>query len=308
MNSLTLALSGGGAKGAAHAGVLAVLAEARLPVAAIAGTSAGGVVAVLHGLGYSPAAIRDYFAETNLLDVWELDSTRRAIFGVEKIRARVRAMVGDKTFADLALPVTVVAVDANSGRQARVNSGRLDEALLATTAIPGIFTPLIRERMTLVDGGVMNPLPVDVARALGSPVVAVDILHDAAPPDTGIQLFESRGPMRYATEVGRRLGLLGIVEAMHYASGLATQQLTEYNLRLNPPDVLLRPQVGPIGLFAFDLADAAFKQGEQAARAALPQLKALARPRLNSAAAWRMQLKAIWLRVQANIQYDSSQQ
>ncbi len=101
---LTLALTGGGAKCAAHAGVLSVLAEAGLPVGGLAGVSAGGLVAVPYGLGYSPAAIRDLTAETHLLDVWELARTRRGVFGEAGIRARLSALLGEHTFAGLNWP------------------------------------------------------------------------------------------------------------------------------------------------------------------------------------------------------------
>ncbi|MBI4316466.1 MAG: patatin-like phospholipase family protein [Chloroflexi bacterium] len=292
--SFTLALAGGGAKCAAHAGVLAAFEEAQLPVSAIAGVSAGGLVAVLYGLGLSPAAIRDYVAGTNLLDVWEMDLTRRAIFGVERVRAHVRAAAGDKTFADLRFPVVVIAADLRTGREVRLRTGRLDEALLATMAIPGIFTPIAREGLTLVDGGIVNPLPVDAARALGSPVVAVDLLYHGAPTGESTQLFEARGPMRYATELARRLQLTGIMDSAHQAALISAHRLVEYSLNAAPPDVLLRPEAGRVGLFAFDLAGYAFQQGRAAAGLAMPQLQALAHP---PAPEWQTRLSRLWRQV-----------
>src|SRR5574337_759687 len=114
---LTLALSGGGAKCVAQAGVLAVLEEARLPVGALVGISGGGLVALLYAAGLSPHAIRDYFANMSLLEVWEFDPARKALFGEAKIRARLRGAVGDKTFADLRIPTTVITADMNTGPQ-----------------------------------------------------------------------------------------------------------------------------------------------------------------------------------------------
>jgi len=116
----------------------------------LAGVSGGGLVAALSGLGFSASAIRDAIADTHLLEVWELDPARRALFGPEKIRARLRALVGDKTFADLKLPVVLVAVDLRAGREVHLASGRLDDAILATMAIPGLFTPVETGGMTLV--------------------------------------------------------------------------------------------------------------------------------------------------------------
>jgi NTE family protein len=285
---LSLALSGGGAKCAAQIGVLAVLDEAQFPVGALAGASGGGMVAILHGLGLPPQAILEHFANTHLLDVWDLDHERRAIFGAEKIRARIRSIVGNKTFADLSVPVTAVAADLVTKQEVDINSGSLEDAMLATMAIPLVFAPVERGSAILIDGGGVNPLPVDVARRQGPRVVAVDVLHDSCHSPTS-QIFEARGPMRYANEVVRRLGMATILNSGYEAVSLVTMRLAELSLRLTPPDVLLQPAVGSVGLFAFDLAYQAYQAGEASARAALPELEALARPsaRTRLASAWR---------------------
>ena len=195
--------------------MLAVLEEAHLPVGAMVGLSGGGLVALLYASGLSPQAIRDYIANTSLLEVWELDPTRRALFGEAKIRARLRQAVGGKTFADLRIPTTVIAVDLNTNREIHLNSGLVEDAMLATMAIPGLFPPVSRDGMTLADGGTLNQLPVDVARELGPRVVAVDVLYHYDPEEPN-HIFESRGPMRYATEIGRRLGMTAMVEAAYH--------------------------------------------------------------------------------------------
>jgi NTE family protein len=274
---LTLALSGGGAKCAAQAGVLAALEEARLPVGALVGISGGGLVALLYAAGHPPHAIRDYIANTSLLEVWDLDPARKSLFGEAKIRARLRAAVGSKTFADLRLPATVITADMNTGREVHLNSGSVEDAMLATMAIPGLFPTVNWEGMRLCDGGVVNPMPVDAARKLGPRVVAVDVLHHYEAEEPA-HIFESRGPLRYATEAGRRLGLTDMFAAIYVGMRLMSNRLCEYNLQLNPPDVLIRPEVGKVGLFATDMAGYAFEMGQAAARLALPQLEALAHP------------------------------
>jgi NTE family protein len=160
--------------------------------------------------------------------------------------------------------------------------------MLATMAIPVIFAPVVHGSVTLVDGGIINPLPVDVARRQGPRVVAVDVLHDSL-HTAASQIFEARGPMRYADEVVRRLGMKAMLDSANEAVTLLTLRLAELGLRLYPPDVLLQPPVGSVGLFAFDLANQAFQAGEAAARAALPELEALAHPsaRARLASAWR---------------------
>jgi len=288
---ITLALSGGGARCAAHAGVLSVLDDVRIPVEAIAGVSGGGLVGVLYALGYSPITIRDYFADTQLLDVWEFDASRRAMFGTEKIRARTRQMVGDKTFADLKFPVTLIATDLYSGREVHLTRGSLLDAILATTAIPAVIAPQKINGMLLVDGGVVNPLPVNVARRMGKRVVAVELGSHNRSPDQYTQLFEARGPMQVATEIAKRLQVVGIMESAHQANVITSQRFIEMLITLHPPEVLIRPEVGQMGLFAFDLSDEAYKQGEAATRAQQTQLEALARPTFKS------QIDSMWKRV-----------
>jgi predicted acylesterase/phospholipase RssA len=133
----------------------------------------------------------------------------------------------------------------------------------------------------LVDGGVANPLPVDVARRAGRPVVAVDVAgmpyvsNDAPPPAPG-PLLETHGALGVVAHLGGRVGLLGMVEVVNQALLITTGRLRDYNLLAYPPEVLIRPAVDHVGLFASDLAGEAYLAGQAAARAALPQLAALA--------------------------------
>jgi NTE family protein len=294
--SLTLALGGGGAKSAAQAGVLSVLEENGLPVGPLVGVSGGGVVAILYGLGYTPRQICDAFAETQLTEVWEPDPDGRAIFGGEKVRARFRKFVGDKTFADLLRPAMAMAMDFDTGQEVRINSGPLMDALMATIAIPGLLPAVRRDGRLLTDCGLINILPLNVARELGPRVVAVDILHHTASDEVG-RLFESRSPLRYATLLSQRLGFNPIVESVYLLAKYAWKRLAEYSVQLYPPDVLIRPAVGDIGLLEFDAAEQAYALGQAAAQAALPELTALAYPdkppiwkrllnRIDSGSAW----------------------
>jgi NTE family protein len=287
-----LALSGGGAKCAAQAGVLEVMEEAQLPVGFLTGASAGGLVAVLYGLGVAPRLICDFMANTNLLAIWEPDVTRHGLCGPDKIRTHLQNVVGDKTFADLKIPVTVIATEMHSGREVHLRSGRLDEALLATMAIPGLFTPLIQGERFLADGGIRNPLPVNLARAVGPRVVALDVLSHQPPYGTPVQLFEARGPMRFAAEMGQRLGASLIMEATYRTLVLMSCQIVGHSLQRYPPDVLIQPEVGAIGLFATDLAEVAYQKGRTAAQAALPELQNLVRWRMTAPQTWKAQLRA----------------
>ncbi len=293
---LTLALGGGGVKSVAGAGVLAVLEEAGLPIGPIIGVSGGGLVALLYGAGYSPLHIRHIFDDIELVDVWEPDPERKALFGAARLRARFEQYAGQRTFADLKRPVSAMALDLYTEQPVRLDSGPLVDAALATMAIPGLFRGVERDGRLLVDGGMVSPLPVAEARALGGPVVAIDVLWHRS-PDEFNHLFEGRGPMRYAGLVTRQLGLGEILNRGYHAAAIMTRSLSEYALRLHPPDLLLRPETGRVGLFAFDLAGFAYEAGVTCARAALPQLEALVQPRRPSV--WKrvaVQTREFWNR------------
>jgi NTE family protein len=281
---ITLALGGGGVKSVACAGVLSVLEEAGLPVGPVVGVSGGGLVALLYGAGYSPLHIREIFDDIELVDVWEPDPERKALFGATRLRARLEQYVGQKTFADLTRPAVAMAMDLHTERPVRLDSGLLVDAALATMAIPGLFRGVERAGQLLVDGGPVSPLPVAEARALGGRVVAIDVLWHRSPEEFN-HLFEGRGPMRYANVVTRQLGLGEMINQVYHTASVMTRNLSEYALQLSPPDLVLRPETGRVGLFAFDLAGYAYEMGVAAARAALPQLEALVQPRRPSV--WR---------------------
>lgn len=274
---LTLVLSGGGAKCSAHAGLLAVLAEAGVPVGRLVGVSGGGVVAVLYALGHSPEAMLRYFSGTQLLDVWARDRTGLGLLGDARVRARLALMVGDQTFADLRCPVSLVATDLDTGGQVILDRGSLADALVATISIPGLFSPCVLGGRRLGDGGMINPLPVDVGRALGGPVAAVDVVSACAPGGHP-QIFEERGALRYAARLSRHTRLQEMLGLVYDAIQTMSLQLIRQNLQLHPPDVLVCADTGSIGLFAFDLAEQAYAAGQAAAREALPELLRLAEP------------------------------
>jgi NTE family protein len=280
---LFLAFSGGGAKCAAEAGVLYVLAKAGLSVGGLSGVSGGGVVAVLAGLGLAPEAIRDYFAETQLLGVWEPDPSHRAVFGDGRMHARLRRLLGDQTFADLDFPVRLGAVELANGREVWLDHGPLEPAVLATMALPGVFLPQEIEGRILSDGGLAEPVPVAAAASLGHPVVAVDLLSGGLAAAKPPQLFEARGPLRYAAVIGKRLGLLTMLEMVQQATLVLTVRVIETQLAACPPEVLIEPEVSEVGLFAFDLAPQAYAAGVAAAEAALPRLVAAAERQLSPA-------------------------
>ncbi len=273
--AIGLALGGGGARGLAHVGLLKVLERERIPVAFIAGTSMGGLVGSLFAAGIP---LDDVSKEIGRLSKVS-EQLRLVDFGLGAGGLSVRGrrvynfmadLLGDQlTFADLQIPFAVASVDLESGRDIVIQGGLVIDAVRATISVPGVFTPVELGDYRLVDGGVLNNVPVDVARTLGGePVVAVDVLPS----------FAGNWPGQPPSEMGLRFGFVpGGLHDVYSTLMIMIAALTEHRLVLHPPDLLLRPVLpSDVGLLVgFHRADELIRAGEQAAEAALPQLRTL---------------------------------
>ncbi len=173
---ISLALSSGGARGLAHVGVLKVLDRHRIPVLGISGCSIGGLVGALYCTGFSGEMI-DELARAIRGSHWlDLSVSRMGLVRGRKLEALIQLLTRGRRFEDCVPPLWVVAVDIEHGEQVIMGSGPLSDAIRATVSIPGIFAPVVRDGRVLVDGGVLNRLPVDVARQVpDSVVLAVDV-------------------------------------------------------------------------------------------------------------------------------------
>lgn len=263
---IALALGGGGGRGAAHLGVLRVLEELRVPVDAIAGTSIGGAVGLLYAAGHSLDQIAQLFQSFTLRRIFATDPTGTGFIGLRKGATLLRDLLGQRTFADLRIPCAVVAADLISGREVVISEGSLVEAILATTAIPAVFPAVSRADQLLVDGGVLNSLPVDVAERLcaGQPRVIAVQLRD---PPFGLDPV----PPSWL-----RLGMAPRqIEIASRALGLLMDQVTELRLAQHPPALCLYPEVGQISILDLGRSREGIDAGEAAARAASAELLAL---------------------------------
>jgi len=179
-HSVGLALSGGGARGLAHIGVLKVLEREAIPRDLLAGTSMGGLVATMSAAGMSALDLereaRRMACVRRMVPLIDPTIRQRGILSGQRVAAYLRQHLGDRTFDDLDIPLALTAVDILSQREVILTRGRLVDAVRATTAIPGLFAPVQHGNRLLVDGGVLNGLPTDVARTMGADVViAVDV-------------------------------------------------------------------------------------------------------------------------------------
>jgi NTE family protein len=265
---LALILGGGGARGGAHLGVLAIMEEVGVPIDLMVGTSIGGVIGVLYAAGYSVAAIAEALGRKTLWDVLGPDPSGQALLGSRRLRALLLQLLGRRTFADLTIPCMVVATDLTTCREAILAQGSLVEALLATTALPGLFPPVERAGSLLVDGGLLNNLPIDIARRWGAKkVIAVNldvVERQFSPTDAIAPAWHWPDPLPRAA-----------IASADRALRLLLAQLTTLHLAQMPADVLLEPAVAHVGTFSMGQFAAAQVAGESAARAAREQLAAL---------------------------------
>ncbi len=271
---IALVLGGGGSRGIAHVGVLSVLAREHIPVDLIVGTSMGGIVGALYASGISPEDMAD--------GMDDMRGTTLLNMNLFSARARQRVLedqlnvLAGKTFADLKIPLTVMTVDMVHGREIAINQGPLIPALLATSAVPGVFPPVEIDGMQLADGGVIDSLATHVAFEQGAEkIIAVDVY----PP------LETDNP--WVDPLGAILGFQlpfmgngsetkpGVVSSIWRAVRVMTWHLHEERLAAHPPDVLLRPSVESYASMGFKDIRGPLMAGAAEAEGHLQAIKAL---------------------------------
>jgi len=244
-----LALSGGGARGLAHIGVLEVFLEAGLDFQVVAGTSMGAIVGALFAAGRTPGEMLEMARKTPWLALLGL-SPREGLFSRRKLRDFLAEHLPPR-FEDLKRPLGVTAVDVATGRLVFLTQGELPSAVLASAAYPGLLAPVEREGRLLFDGGVLDNLPVDGARLLGaSEVYAVDVT-----------------PERAAAEVPKNLLALA-----RRAVDLMQLHLTSVRLALYAPEVYVRPALQGVGIEDFRRLEEIVEAGREAARKILDKV------------------------------------
>ena len=269
-----LALSGGGARGLAHIGVLKILEQEGVPIDYLAGTSMGGVIAAGYAAGLEPEFMEQEALRMTslrrLLPLTDLSPLRRGLFEGQKVREYLTGHLGDRTFDDLRIPLTLMAVDLNSGREVYLNQGRLVDGVRATVALPGVFTPVERDGQLLVDGGLLDNLPADAVRHMGADVViAVDISSDG---QVVSHLAQALHRYRYVPN-----GLVDTVEVLWLSLGVMMAEISRRRLADAHPEVIIRPAIPSdvTVLTGFPRAAEIVAAGEEAAQEALPHIRAL---------------------------------
>jgi len=300
-----VALGSGGARGWAHVGVLQRLQEMGVPVACVAGSSIGAVMGAAFAAGRIDV-VEDLAREMDWRRVaalfFEVSFPRAGLVSGKRIQQLLQDIVGVDRIEDLPLPFAAVAADLHTEAQVILASGGLVDAIRASIAIPGIFVPVRHAAHDLIDGGMINPLPIDVARLLGAEsVIAVDVnlraglgcplaIQDArtgrspASRDlaailahVGEHLPPLHGAMADAMQrwLHREPRELNIFEVLTRSVRIAENQITRSCLKTDPPTILIQPAVGSIDTLDFHHAAPAIAAGRAATDAVADQIRAL---------------------------------
>lgn len=272
---ITLALGGGGAKGNAHIGVLRKLEAEGFRIRAVAGTSFGGIVAAMYAFGKTPDQIEELFAGVDQNRLYgHATGDGPSLLGLAGASKLFDDAFGAATFDDLHLPCALTGVDLKSAREVILTEGLVRDAILATIALPGIFPPRKFQDWELVDGGTLDPVPVQVARMLapGLPVVAVVLTSPVGEPTRTMEVSIPYIP----NIITRRLTRMRPAQAFDIflqAVDIGNRQMAELQLEADDPEIIIRPAVTHIQLLdKVDVHEVA-KLGEAAVEAALPELK-----------------------------------
>jgi len=311
---IALALGSGAARGWAHIGVIRALSEAGIQPDRVAGTSIGALVGAAYASGRISSLERvarelDWRKVVSLFDVV---FPRSGLIDGRRIADSIRDHVEPGDIEDLPLPFCAVSTDLATGDEVVIKEGDVVQAVRASISVSGMFTPVRRGEMILVDGGLVNPVPVSVARRMGADyVIAVDVTQDrpggvasrrapvsdsdetrpskgsaggsagqGAPPastDGRVMSFSGFGIAQVRQWLARE-SLPNIFEVMMASMNVMEKQIVELQLRAAPPDLLIRPRLGHLGFMDFHRADETILEGYRSAKSCLEETGDTAAP------------------------------
>ena len=298
-----LALGGGAARGFAHIGIVRTLIAHGIVPNVVVGTSIGAVVGGAYAAGHLDTL--EEWARSlqprNIFGYLDIRLNGSGLIGGDKLAAQLEAAMGQTRIEDLPLKFATVATEVRTGHEIWLTHGRMVDAMRASYALPGIFSPVMVGDRWLVDGALVNPVPVSTARAFGAEIViaanlssdvfahsttvyshgpsaemtvavAPEAAIEPAPPKRGFsRLFSPERTMKREFFGGG--GRPGISTVMVDAFNIMQDRITRARLAGDPPDLLISPRVGQIGWFDFHRADDLIAHGARAAERAIESIQ-----------------------------------
>ncbi|MEW6335560.1 MAG: patatin-like phospholipase family protein [Thermodesulfobacteriota bacterium] len=302
-----IALGSGSARGWSHIGVIRSLLEGGIPIDVTCGVSVGALVAGSFAAGFLDPLDRwvRKLSWPHIIGFMDVLIPRSGLIEGEKISVYLREVLSDPMIEDLPLPFCAVATDLKTGKEVLIRSGSLIDAIRASISLPGIFTPYGRNGQWLVDGGLVNPVPITPCRDMGADiVVAVNLNSDImgkprirrmADPSDRNHKGQKNGTSAWAQ--GRWAAFLSqtaqkgspalfrqlfqeqpergpsLFDVMATSVKIMQDAITRQTLLTDPPDILVKPKLAHIGLMEFNRADEAIEEGKRAMDLLLPVLR-----------------------------------
>ena len=268
-----LVLGGGGARGLAHIGVLQALEEAGIPVDVIGGTSMGAVMAAAYARGWAPSKILEFASETFSQNnaVTDLDLPMISILAGRKLNRRMQAFFEEIEIADLWLPFFCIASSLSEGEMVVHDKGLLWERVRASCSLPGIFPPVRVDGQLLVDGGVMNNVPIDVMnrRCPGGTVIAVNVGGGGASgvASSNYWNYSGWGHLRHRlTSKPKNKRVANIIDILLWTTTLSSKRHLQQIVASGMVDLYLTPPVQGFELLGFDAFEKLYEIGYEYTR------------------------------------------
>jgi len=254
-----LALGGGAARGLAHIGVLEVLEKEGIPIDMIAGTSAGAAIGALYAQGKDTSVIKGLVLDLGwkrLAPLVDLALPKTGFIEGRKIKELLKLIIGDIEFRDLKIPLSCVTTDIMTGEEVIIDQGSVVEAVRASISIPVIFTVAKWKGRYLVDGGLVNPVPVSVLKRMGADfIIAVNVIPD----------------INDRTQQAKTIKEPNIISVIMQSIYISAYLLVAPSLA--GADIVIKPQLAYIGTGDFHRAEECILQGKKAAEEAIPRIK-----------------------------------
>lgn len=279
-----IALGSGGAKGLAHIGILKVLEKHGIIPDFVTGASMGSVIGAGYCLGKSVDEIRElalkFFAANSIFAPNNFHYFHESLIRPEDIRKVFYEVVGDKTFEDCKIPFLALGLDLEEGKEVRMTTGRLLEAVEASSAIPGIFPPVFIDGKYMVDGALLNPTPVDCLRERDMDIV-IGVRTENLTSRQYIsamvwdKFYKKPGEIdttKHGLLEQAKLNMNLMIHILMRTIEVARDLNEKIAILTGHPDVIMEPQTMDMGMLQFERIDEAIKAGEEAAEKQMPRL------------------------------------
>jgi len=305
-----LVLGSGSSRGWAHIGVIEALEEEKIPIDYVAGCSIGSYVGAVYASG-SLKSLKEFVLRMDgkkIFSYFDVVFPRSGVLnGTKRLKELFSMHTNAADFSELKIPLMMVATDLATGIKVVLKSGSILTALRATMSIPGLFAPVKVKDRWLVDGGLVDPVPVGVARAMEADVViAVDlnsgvvsnkkqrrqtprtVKNTGDPPAYKSELFRKlatyyeTAEISFANKIGEMLkresSTPDIIETVMTSINIMQERITGINLAVEPPDVLIQPRLGQLKMLDFDQVEHTIEEGYAGVKDKIEEIKAILEP------------------------------